>query len=343
MELRPMVRPKVDLYEASAEIPSAGSLGEGAQGQFERGRVSPVAARNGGMPQPNEQGVIRCGDGRTLSYATWGDDAGFPVLSLHGSPGSRLTLPASPAALNASRIRLITYDRPGYGLSSPLPGRSVSDCEPDVKLLLDHLGLARVAVTGASGGGPHALALAALLPNRCSTVLAVVPPAPFTMTDYDWFQGMDAQNVRRFRAALRGTEAARRELQRDIDVLLLRGAANPATMWEPMALPSVDLLRLERQARHSFPGIVEGARQGAEGWAEDYFAFVRPWGFQPADVKAPVILEYGRLDVNVPPVQGDWLAAVLPEGSEIRVHPEAGHVRDPDSTVRLLEEIIKQA
>src|SRR5688500_4648224 len=99
-------------------------------------------------------------DGRQLAWAEFGAARGRPVLSLHGSPGSRLSRHHDPQPIADVGVRMLTYDRPGYGLSDPLPGRCVADAVADIAAVLDAAGLGRVGVIGGSGGGPHALAAA---------------------------------------------------------------------------------------------------------------------------------------------------------------------------------------
>ena len=110
--------------------------------------------------------TVSTADGRTLACAEWGEPDGFPVFFLHGSPGSRLWHHYDETVYVDVGARLITYDRPGYGASDRNPGRRFVDCAGDVAAIADQLGIERFAVTGASGGGPHSLAVAALLPER---------------------------------------------------------------------------------------------------------------------------------------------------------------------------------
>ena len=276
-------------------------------------------------------------DGRTLCVAERGDPDGVPVLSLHGSPGSRLIRYPHAEHLRDAGLRLLTYDRPGYGRSTPCPGRSVADCADDVAALLGALGVDRVGVVGGSGGGPHALALAALLPERVTRVHAVVSLAPRDADGLDWLAGMDPENVRRFTAAEQGLDAARAELGPDLAAIVDRMADDPATMLGPMRLPDADRELLRRNAVHAVAGIREAAQQGGEGFAEDFVAFTQPWGFAVADVRAPVVLEYGALDVNVPAGHGDWLAVHVP-GAEVRRSEQSGHASDLDTALARLRE-----
>ena len=129
----------------------------------------------GGAPV---RSTVQAADGRTLMYESWGAPDGEPVFLFHGTPGSRVGPHPRPSVLYRLGIRLICHDRPGYGGSDPLPGRSVAHAAEDVAAIADHLGLDRFAVVGRSGGAPHALACAALLPKQVTRVAVLVPLAP---------------------------------------------------------------------------------------------------------------------------------------------------------------------
>ena len=148
--------------------------------------------------------VVRVAGGRRLAVETWGAPQGRPVFVLHGSPGSRMgPRPRSPLLYRLG-IRLISYDRPGYGDSPRLPGRRVDHAAADVAAIADHLGVDRFAVLGRSGGAPHALACAALLPERVTRAAALVGPAPRDAEGLDWYEGMDEAKPASFSAAEQG-------------------------------------------------------------------------------------------------------------------------------------------
>jgi pimeloyl-ACP methyl ester carboxylesterase len=145
--------------------------------------------------------VVTAADGRGIAVEESGEPAGQPVFLLHGTPGSRIGPIPRPMVLYQLGIRLITFDRPGYGLSDRSFGRTVADIAADVCEIADFLGLDDFAVLGRSGGGPHALACAALLPQRARRVAAMVALAPAQAEGLDWFEGMAASNIRQYLAA----------------------------------------------------------------------------------------------------------------------------------------------
>src|SRR5919109_2518314 len=153
-------------------------------------------------PKPNTT-LVAVADGRTLTVAEWGDPDGFPVFSLHGAPGSRFARHHDERPYTEAGVRLITYDRPGYGGSDRMRGRRVVDCVSDVATIADALDVGHFAVTGGSAGGPHGLAVAARLPDRVTRAECDAGVARFD-ADVGWFEGMDPLNVREFQWALEG-------------------------------------------------------------------------------------------------------------------------------------------
>jgi pimeloyl-ACP methyl ester carboxylesterase len=170
-------------------------------------------------------------NGRTLTFAEWGDHDGFPVFALHGTPGSRLLRHYDESKYVEVGARVITYDRPGYGGSDRNRGRDVVACVADVVAVADTLGLDRFAVTGASGGGPNVLALAARLPDRVTRAACVVGIAPYPASDFDWFEGIDPHNVQEFHWALDGEDVLAPEIDREAAEMLERVASDPAKLF----------------------------------------------------------------------------------------------------------------
>lgn len=282
------------------------------------------------MDTAHEQ-TITLSDGRTLGFAEWGDPGGTPILGMHGTPGSRLGRPVDLDGLRDAGIRLITVDRPGYGVSTRNPGRRIVDVAPDVEQLADALGLDRFAVTGGSGGGPHALGIAFRMPDRVAAVECRVGIAPFGAPGLDWFGGMDPMNVSEFGWAVDGRARLEIELAREAAADLVRLDSGSASH-----LPDGWQLSAEDLARHQQPEIArvfadeqrEAHRQGAGGWVDDDIAFVTPWGFDPADIVVPATVRWGVSDVIVPAAHGAWLAERMPTATGAPESAE-GHVPDP--------------
>ena len=188
-------------------------------------------------------------DGRTLAFAVWGDRDGFPILGLHGTPGCRLERWPHEELYTELGVCLVTHDRAGYGQSDRRRGRSVADEVDDVRSLADELGFDRFGVTGGSGGGPHALACAALLPDRVVRATCRVGVAPLGdagLTQDEWLAGMDGENVKEFGWALAGEEVLTRELEAEDARIKERVAVDPSTALEGFDLSEADRAQMAR-------------------------------------------------------------------------------------------------
>ncbi len=285
---------------------------------------------------------VRTSHGRTLAYAQIGDPDGTPVFVLHGTPGSRLSgRHPDPSRVADAGLRVITYDRPGNGRSTRHPGRAVVDCVADIAAIADALGIDRFLVTGGSGGGPHALAAAARLPERVIRAECNVGAAPYDAPDLDWFEGMDPENVKEFGWALDGEETLVRELEQEADEKLSRLDEDPATLLGEFQLSEADQTVLQDQIvrermRKSFR---EALASGVWGWVDDDLAFVKPWGFEVEEIRVPVQVRYGAGDVLVPAGHGEWLARHVPNANVIVDH-QAGHLSTPDEHLERLRSLV---
>jgi pimeloyl-ACP methyl ester carboxylesterase len=274
--------------------------------------------------------VAKAADGRSVSFAEWGNPDGFPVFALHGTPGCRLNRHPNEELVRAAGVRLITYDRAGYGASDRHRGRIVADDAGDVAAIADSLGIGRFSITGGSGGGPHCLAAAALLGDRVIRAACVVGVAPYDALGDEFFTGMDPENVKEFGWALEGEERLAPEIEA-LDQQFREQVANPATMLSEFELSESDRKVLAREdlAAVLREVAVEQTRNGVWGWVDDDLAFTRPWGFDPATIAVPTQICYGTGDVLVPPGHGEWLARTVP-GAQVRLN-ELGHLGDPDA------------
>lgn len=254
---------------------------------------------------------VRLTDGRLVRVYDTGVEevADAPtVLWHHGSPQTGAPLEPLLSAATARGIRLLSYGRPSYGGSSPHRGRNVASAGTDVAQIVDALGVARFAVMGASGGGPHALACAAFLPDRVTGVVCLAGLAPFTES-FDWYAGMVAAGG--LRAASAGREARERyAVSAEFDVNSFTPADWAALngAWASLGADSV-----------------QAGAAGPNGLIDDDLAFVAPWGFDVAQIEAPVLLVQGGQDRVVPPTHGDWLMRNCPS-SELWLRPRDGHI-----------------
>jgi pimeloyl-ACP methyl ester carboxylesterase len=285
--------------------------------------------------------LVDAGGGRVLRVEEGGDPAGFPVLYQHGTPGCGSLYRPLLEDASARGIRLIGYDRPGYGGSSRQLGRTVGDAAADVATIADALGVERLATWGISGGGPHALACAALLPGRIVAAASLASPAPYDAEGLDWLDGMGEANVVEFDATLAGEAVLRPLLEQEAAAL---SAGGPEGLRDGMAslLSAADAAVLgDELAEHLYDGMARGLTPGVGGWLDDDLAFVAPWHVDLGAVAVPVLLWQGRQDRFVPPGHVPWLGARIP-GSEVRLTAEDGHLtlyerRIPEVHAWLLE------
>ena len=256
-------------------------------------------------------------DGRTLAYSVIGDPEGAPVFYCHGAPGGRLELATLDDAFAEHHIRLITADRPGYGGSSPLRGRTTAAWAADVTSLADHLDVRRFGILGLSSGGPYTVACAALLGDR---VMGAVVAAG--NTDMSWPEAADGYLETELRIMAMDDEDAavadcierfgpggERFFEGDADL----GPADDAFLADP------------EKATGLFTAMAEAFRQGVTGYAHDITVQGRAWDFDPAAISTPVIVVHGELDRLVPITHSFHTADLIP-GSEMRVFPDRGHL-----------------
>jgi len=277
--------------------------------------------------------VVSAPDGREVAFAVWGDPAGFPVLRLHGTPGCRLGRWPDEGVYGRLGVCVVTHDRAGYGRSSRLRGRRVVDDVDDVRLIADALRFERFGVAGGSGGGSHALACAARLPDRVVRATCAVGTAPYGPPGLDrnaWFAGMDPANVKEFETALEGEEALVPFLEDMQARFEARVAADDSNFLEDYDISESDRAQMARPEITQIlrESILEHAVNGVHGWVDDMLALTGAWGFDVSEITVPVLIRYGASDVLVPPGHGAWLATHVP-GCVVKID-DAGHLgRDP--------------
>jgi pimeloyl-ACP methyl ester carboxylesterase len=256
---------------------------------------------------------VSLGDGRALHAYDTGTagDGRLAIFWHHGTPN--VGQPPEPLFAAADRLglRWVSYDRPGYGGSTAHPGRDMASAAGDVAAVADALGLDRFAVMGHSGGGPHALACAALLPGRVVAAVSGAGLAPYGAEGLDWYAGMAASGLASLRAAAAGRAAK-------------EAYENSGEEYDPEFTPADEAALA---GPWSWLGSVVGPAMaaGPGGLIDDDLAYVSPWGFEPAQVGVPVLLLHGGRDRVVPASHSEWLAGRVP-AAELRLSTEDGHI-----------------
>ncbi|MEP6761727.1 MAG: alpha/beta fold hydrolase [Sporichthyaceae bacterium] len=269
--------------------------------------------------------TVRTLDGRELEVLISGPTDGFPVVFHSGTPSGPVHFPAYTKAAAGNGLRLVTYGRPGYGRSTAQPGRRVSDAAADTAAVLDHLGLEDFLTMGHSGGGPHALACAALLPSRCRAVASVAGVAPWDAEGLDVMAGMGPENVEEFGVAVQGPAALEPWLEAASAPLhTIEGAAVAEELGG--LVPEIDKQALTGEfADVMAAALRKGVERGVAGWRDDDLAFVRNWGFDVGSITVPVAIWQGAQDLMVPFAHGQWLAAHV-AGAAAHLFDEHGHL-----------------
>jgi pimeloyl-ACP methyl ester carboxylesterase len=280
-------------------------------------------------------------DGRTLTVREGGDPRGVPVLFISGTPGSSTLFDAHRRDAEERGIRLFSYDRPGYGGSTRLAGRTAADCAADIEAVCDELGLGRICLWGISGGGPHALAAAALLPERVAAAASLASCAPYDADGLDWFAGMGELNIEEFGVIFEGEEAHRAAMVKQREGLLAAKPEELVEQWQTLLGPADREVATGTFAAELLDHMRAGIGPGGDGWLDDDLVFVKPWGFDLAAIRVPVLLWHGEQDRFVPFGHGVWLAERIP-GVEARLTADDGHLtlaqrRIPDVHAWLLE------
>jgi pimeloyl-ACP methyl ester carboxylesterase len=283
-----------------------------------------------------EERLVTLRDGRDLAVAVSGPADGVPLLYHHGTPGCLFQPAASREACSRRGLRYLTYSRAGAEGSTRNPGRSVADVAADMEDVLDALGVERCLVAGKSGGGPHALATAALLPDRVAAVISIAGCRP---NGEGFLDGMGEDNIEEFHLAEQGEDALRpfvmkhREALKDADgEALVRDLAT--------LLPEVDRQVLTSDVGADTVAVLVGGVQVPDAWIDDDLAFVRDWGFDLRDLVVPTYVWQGSEDKMVPFHHGEWLAAHIP-GAIAHLEQGEGHFSVAVGALgRMLDEVL---
>lgn len=281
-------------------------------------------------------------DGRRLDLYVEGPSDGIPLVFHHGTPSAGIPYGPFVDAAGERGLRWVSYSRPGYGESDRNEGRSVADCVADVEAILEYLGSHDLFTAGASGGGPHTLACAALLPDRVLGCAAIASVAPYEAEGLDWLAGQGPENVAEWEAQLAGPEAHRAFLEKEAAEMVASGSADALIEAISGLLPPVDRAALtgpyaESMIRNTHRAVEEGIW----GWLDDDVAFVQPWAFDLDSMRAPVALWQGDQDLMVPFAHGKWLAAHV-AGARPHLLADQGHLSiSAGSFPQILDDLIE--
>lgn len=255
---------------------------------------------------------LRLADGRNLDVFVSGPPTGQVLVFHHGTPGSGTHFLAVSAAAHRLGLRLATASRPGYSDSTRKKGRSARDVVADTEAVLNFVGVGRCFVAGWSGGGPHALACGALLPNRVAGVTVIASVAPYSADGLDWTAGMSQDNIEEFSLARQGEAALRSGLDVGRPQILQATPADLLAAFSSVRPTGDRTVAMQEYAEDLVASLHEGLRVGADGWLDDDLAIMKPWGFEVSEVTVPTRLWQGTEDHLVPATHGEWLATRIP-------------------------------
>jgi len=270
--------------------------------------------------------ILTLPDGRVMGYCEYGDPMGMPVIFCHGYPASRLQATLTQSVAKQIGLRIVSADRPGFGLSDPLPGRNLLDWPRDVTVLSDTLGIERFAVLGVSGGGPYALACGYTLAARVSTVSVICGLAPLSaqgiLAHTNWLAWPSYFLARRAPLVLRIFHAL-------IILSILRPYQERLLRWM-MSRSVADRKILERKdiLVQITASMQESLRQGVAGVNSEFLLYARDWCFNLSKIQVPVHLWHGDRDTTVSLSHARYLAGILPNAT-LTVVPGEGHFSLP--------------
>jgi len=274
------------------------------------------------MPKSKQDKSITLSDGRTLAYTEHGDLYGPAIFFFHGNPGSRWMRHPDDSIVETLAVRIITPDRPGYGLSDFQKKRTLLDYPDDLKQLADALNLDQFGVFGVSAGGPYVAATAYALPERVKSAAIVSGPAPFDRDNP--YEGVNDTYQRAYKLAKWPAWILRPLLNWQTKAALKDPEAAMKVTYTYISQADRELLD-QPQFREQVKGYrAEAARQGINGLVREAQILVSPWGFDLHMIKPTIHLWYWADDTLVPPQMGRYLEAHMPHTIS-HFLPDGGH------------------
>lgn len=277
------------------------------------------------MPSDEVWQQVATPDGRSLEVMTAGPDTGRPLVHHGGTPVAAVPFRPLVHAATERGMRFVTYSRPGYASSDACRDRTVASAAADVEAILDHLQADSFVTVGWAGGGPHALACAAVLPQRCLAAATICGVAPYRAKGLDWLAGQGEENVEEFAAAARG-EAALTDWLTEAAEDMADVSADDVVAVLGDLMSDVDKAALTGDyAEWAAASFRKAVSNGVLGWRDDDLAFMRPWGFDLDAITRPVAIWQGGQDRMVPYAHGEWLASHIPTARS-HLLPDDGHL-----------------
>jgi pimeloyl-ACP methyl ester carboxylesterase len=275
-------------------------------------------------PQPARTRTVETADGRRLRVEVAGDARRVVVVHV-GTPNAGVLYDRWMHDAATRGLTLVAYDRPGYGGSSPKPGRSVADCAADLRTISAELGFERCAVWGISGGGPHALACAALVDDLVAAAAVLGSPAPFNAPGFDFFAHMPDEFRTDHELFLQDRDEWERDAREERERRLALSLDEFIEQWSA-GKPRADRMALHGEFGAWLHRVTQTAlAPGAGGWIDDDVAIFRsPWGFDARSIRVPVKLWHGLDDPTVSIEHARWLAENIP-GAQAQLRDGDGH------------------
>ena len=304
---------------------AGGPAAAGPPGQRERYRRNRYALAM--RANNDERLTVRTPDGRILDVLVCGPEDGLALVFHTGTPSGLVESGPVAGAATARGLRTVLYTRPGYGNSTPQPGRLVADAAADVDAILARLRIDEFVTVGWSGGGPHALACAALLPVRCLAAVTIAGVAPSDSPGLDWLAGMGEENVEEFSAATAGEADLTRFLDQVAPAVRGISAADLADALGGLVSDADKAVLTGEFAEYLAASFRAALATGIDGWRDDDLAFTKDWGLSLDALghATPVAIWQGDQDRMVPSAHGEWLAANIPR-ARARLRPGQGHL-----------------
>ncbi|HUV48530.1 MAG TPA: alpha/beta hydrolase [Actinomycetes bacterium] len=276
-------------------------------------------------------------DGRVVAWTEWGGGS-TPVLRVPGTPGSRFGLRSDRSVWAERDLRVITTERPGFGASTPLPGRGFAEHADDLAAVLDRLEIESLHVEGGSGAAPHELAFAARHPDRVKAMTIVVGVAPCID---DEVAGMIPINQEGYRLVQAGDRPGAASLLWGIrDELLADPLGGIRRVMEHAPAADQQVMSNPRWQEGHVAQLNEALAQGVQGWADEIFANWRPWmDFNLSDVTTSVTWWHAASDANCPLSAAERLVAQLPNARLVRFGDDEGHLAAYHREAEILDEL----